>query len=348
MTRIARSRRAMSRVGTGLALAVALVILIPAVAEANYGKTTTNAANSIAASVVSAPVSPTAAPSGNNVSLGWTSPNNQNSNGDRVVALSNGTSASCSTVEGNYSIAVSNGPLAANTAAAVTDTGRGSGGTPSGANAGNYFCYRIESTYAKSTPGAATASWFSVGVTPLAAQVGFVVSSITLGNNTGSATCGTFTQGTPGKLDCNDQIVLTFNQPIDSNKVPPSTDTVCAFSKTTGGSTSQAVNIASTTASGDCGTGETVDVGTFNSPTVQSASNSRFNATYALSNGNKTLTITIGQGVKSSLGAPITASGTTLAPSSGLIATPTTAGGVPLCNGSVAGSHCTPTISGSF
>lgn len=347
MTAALRSSH-VSKAAAALAAGLGLVLVTPGVAQAKFGALTTNLANALTAGVVSAPTSPSSSPVGNNVSMSWTSPNNANSNGYRVIGLSNGVNSSCSSAESSYNLAIANAALASNTLASATDTGRGSGGTPSGANAGNYFCYRIESTYSKSNPGSTTASWFSVGTTPLAVQVGFVASTITLSNNTGSATCGTTTSGTVGKLDCNDQIVITFNQPIDPSKKPSNTDTVCAFSKTTGGTTTQAVNLASTTATGNCGAGETVDVGTFSNPSVDSGTNSRFNATYVLSASNKTLTITIGQGTSNPLKSPIGASGTTLAPSATLIATPSTAGTISLCTGSVTGSNCTPTISGAF
>ena len=82
---------------------------------------------------------------------------------------------------------------------------------------GSYFCYKVQTTFA---------SWASQQANPTAAaQLGFVVTAIQMvndGNHTGCA-AGTF--GAAGIMDCGDQFVVTFNQPVntDSGRTPSPT-----------------------------------------------------------------------------------------------------------------------------
>lgn len=151
-----------------------------------------------------------------------------------------------------------------------TDSGRF---TPQG----TWFCYQAKTT---------RASWTSVQNNPTAAaQLGFVVTGI-------QATNG----GSPGVLDQGDTIVVTFNQAVDTSNGAPA-GSVCAANAP------DAIVIGTAVAAGTCKTNEVTTVGILSGGTLDNGG--RYAATWAWSNGNRTLTVTVGNHTAGSFaGAP--------------------------------------------
>ena len=91
-----------------------------------------------------------------------------------------------------------------------------------------------------------------------------------------------------GGSDPGETITVNFNQAVDTASGPSGTDTVCSDAGP------KILVLGSTTTTGSCNSAtETINVGTM------AASNTikfdaRYDATYVWSDGNKTLTITIG------------------------------------------------------
>ena len=193
-----------------------------------------------------------------------------------------------------------------------TDTGRYS-------PQGTWFCYQVKTSYGV---------WTSVNSDPTAAaQLGVVASSATAANG-----------GTAGRLDPGDTITITFNQPISTGSGPSGTDTVCTINGAT-------IMLASTTTSGGCATSEAVDLGTLTGGS--SNRNARFSATYAWSNGNKTLSVTIGARINGAQNPTI--SGTwTFNPTTTATELLSATGGLHTCDTNTGGGSCLPALTGSF
>jgi hypothetical protein len=193
-----------------------------------------------------------------------------------------------------------------------TDTGRY---TPQG----TWFCYLVKTTYGV---------WTSVNSNPTAAaQLGVVATTVAAANG-----------GSAGALDAGDTITVTFNQPIATGTGPSGTNTVCAVNGAT-------IMLGSTTTSGNCATSEAVNLGTLTGG--NSNRNARFNATYAWSNGNKTLTITIGA---RTVGAqnPTTSGTWTFNPTTTATKLQSSTGSYHACDTNTGGGSCLPVATGSF
>lgn len=223
---------------------------------------------------------------------------------------------------------------------------------------GNYFCYAVQASYT-----AGGADWRSLtnnaatGVagtfTPAGIQLGFVATSVTLVNNGDPLSMPSCLllllngiAGLPGRLDCGDQIVITFNRPVNPSTGPTSTttgddgDTVCTDAA------SGRVWIGSTVPlfGATCATSEPANVGYLEGGTA--SANRRFTALYGWSNGNRTLTITIRKN-SAILYPALDAASRTLfpAPQPGKLLTADTtdcAGGCPICISNEGGGNCLP------
>jgi hypothetical protein len=195
-----------------------------------------------------------------------------------------------------------------------TDTGRY---TPQG----TYFCYQAKTTYGS--------SWTSVNSNPTAvAQLGVVASTVTITNG-----------GTANQIGPGDVMTITFNQAITTSTGPVSgTNSVCW--------TSTGVVVLGTVAiSGSCSATESNLLGKLSGGTTSTFG--RYNATYVWSNGNKTVTVTIGSTKQA--GNPATTSGTfsfnaTTTATALLSAT----GSFHACDTNTGGGNCLPTATGSF
>lgn len=193
----------------------------------------------------------------------------------------------------------------------VTDTGRF---TPQG----TWYCYQVVTT---------RGLWSSQALNPVAAaQLGVVAKSVALNNG-----------GTAGRIDPGDTITFNFNQSMTTSTGPSGTNTVCAVNGAT-------IMLGSTTTSGVCATSETVNLGKLTGGS--SNKNGRWNATYAWSNSNTTLTITIGTLTS---GSNPTITGTwTANPTTTAAKLLSTTGAFHICDTNAGGGSCLPTATGAF
>jgi hypothetical protein len=194
-----------------------------------------------------------------------------------------------------------------------TDTGRY---TPQG----TWYCYQSKTSYS---------SWTSVNSNPTAStQLGFVVTDISAANG-----------GTAGKIDTGDVITIDFNQAVDTSTAPGGSDTICQTN-----SNPYTIVVGSATGAGACNANEATDLGTLTGGT--SATNGRWNVTWAWSNGNKTLTATLGN---HSAGNGSNLTGTwTLNPTTTATNLKSSTGAFHVCDTNTGGGNCLPTLGGSF
>jgi hypothetical protein len=144
---------------------------------------------------------------------------------------------------------------------------------------GGWACYQVAT---------AAGGWTSPGPNPtMAVRLGFVARSVAFINAGDTSACGAEQTGVAANLDCGDQIVVGFNQPVNAATGPAGSDSVCADSN------GDALWLGSTITAGVCSSAEPVTVGTHTGSAVDGC-NCRFAASYAWYATGQTLTITIG------------------------------------------------------
>lgn len=281
----------------GLALVAAGIIASPSFAR--FTELDTAPSNTFTTRQLIAPTNLTATTRGHDVTLMWSA--GQNGNGYAVLGVSNGASSDCGSV--TYS------QIATTTTTTFTDTNRYS-------PQGTFYCYQVKTIYN---------NWSSVANNPTAAgQIGFVATTIQVNNG-----------GTSGQLDPNDQIVITFNQAVDTSTGPMSSDTVCAETA------SHTILLGSTMVSGSCYVTETVTLGKISGGTL--GSNARFNATYTWGNGNKTITITVGSRIEGVSNPTVNSATRTLNPTTDSTKLKSAVGAFHICDTNTGGGNCLPT-----
>jgi hypothetical protein len=348
-------------------LAVAVTVALASVALpttfASFTGTTRNASNAYSTTALYAPTGIAASVAGRHVSLSW---NNDGKVGAQAVStvtnagytligVNNAGTAACPApnfTTPNYTTSVGTTNNATNTFADARFTPQGV-----------IFCYVVQANYTGS--GANWTSLTNNGATGTSGmytttgvQLGFVATSVQLinaGNTATAPTCASLgangASGTAGTLDCGDQFVVTFNQPVNTATGPTSTttgndgNTVCTISGT--GQIWFASTVALSGAA--CIAGEPSNLGQLNGGTVSSTR--RFSALYSWSNSNKTLTVTIRKNNTTTYPTVSTAVRTfTPAPAAGKLLTANTsdcAGGCTICTSNAGGALCLPTTSSS-
>ena len=177
---------------------------------------------------------------------------------------------------------------------------------------GNYFCYRVQSTEG--------ATWESPASAPVSAQLGFVAASVVVGGDGNR------------RIDPGESITISFNQAVDTASGPSGADTVCSDAGP------QILVLGSTTTTGSCNSAtETIKVGTMAAGNTVKF-DARYDATYVWTNGNKTLTITVGSRVFGNKNPQIRGI-LTLTPASTLLEA---AAGNAICTSNVGGGDCLP------
>lgn len=284
-----------------LAATIAVVLLVgTATALAAFTKTSA-ASQTVSSRSLGAPTGLTGAASGHNVNLSWTA--GTNGNGYAIAAAANGTSSNCTTAAFSA--------LTTTVGTSITDTGRF---TPQG----TFECYRVTTTFG---------TWSSqTGNPSVAVQLGVVATAVVITDN-----------GKSGRLDQDDTITITFNQPIATASGPGASDTVCT-------NTAGTVMVAVTGTGTSCPTTSATRVGTLTGLSVNRAA--RFDASFAWSAGNTVLTVTIdgrsaGQDPKVSGTADYTPTTT----ATGLLSV---TGSFHTCSSNTGGGSCTPSATGTF
>lgn len=304
-----------------IGLALVWTWSLPAGVQATLAATTANAANRYSTTALYSPTGLSATTQGHSVALSWTAaqPNgNGNGNGYAISAVNIGTNAAtiCPTSSASYMtfITGATGTSATNSSATATDP------------QGSYVCHLVQTGYnpAGAPPWASPPTWTSIDTLATAkTQIGFVASSAQFANG-----------GSSGVLDANDTFVITFDQPATQTDF--SGLTVCAAVS------ANTIYVAQSGALVPCGA--TSSVGTFTDGTLSTALSldTRYNATYAWSNGGRTLTVTIGL---IAVGTSASVSGTwRLTPASSILSA---TGGFAICTADPVGGLCRPTVSGS-
>jgi hypothetical protein len=312
-----------------LALVAACVAIVPTgVAYAAFsGTTANNGSNVVTATTLSAPTGLTAVPAGRDVSLSWTAASPANGYDIQAGAASGSSCASTTFTTLGTSPTVPSGTT-------YTDALRagpsGSAPTAPAVAQGTFYCYRARTRYSL---------WQSPATSAVAVQVGVVATSLSIvknGNTTGCAS-----SGAAGALDCGDQIIITFNQAMNTTTGPSSGDTVCGAS---GGTT---ILLASNTPSGGCSTGtETVDVGSLTTPSLTNTQ--RYPATYTWSAGNTVLTITLGTRQSGPKNLVVGTGTFTYNPTTTTTSLRSTANAVHVCDSTTGGGVCKPSTTSGF
>ncbi|HEX2040779.1 MAG TPA: hypothetical protein VHF47_13730 [Acidimicrobiales bacterium] len=243
----------------GLSVVCAMAArLTPTATEGSFTAETANAGE-VSLAALGAPADLTAASVGLDVTLGWAA--GAGGAGSRVEAAVNGTSDDCTGAA--FTV------LADTAATTLTET------TPSGAP-GTRRCYRVRTTYG---------SWTSVQGNPVAVvRLGVVAVSVATANAAHTAGCSS--SGQAGVLDCGDRVAITFNQPMAAATGPSGSHTVCTDPS------AGAIVLGASASSGSCSATEEASVGVLAGGTIDT--DARHAATFAWSNGGRTLTVTVG------------------------------------------------------
>jgi hypothetical protein len=298
----------------GTALVIAGLLTEPAMAFLNSRRSLD--ANTFSTRNLVAPISLSASPVGHDVALSW--PAGLNGNGYAVRGVANGSSSNCTGAV--FASVASTGALS------YTDTGRF---TPQG----TWFCYQVQTTYG---------TWSSASSNPsAAARLGVVASSVQTTNNGNHSGCsGVDPQqfGQVGTLDCGDQVIVTFNQAVNTGSGPSGSNTVCAKRS------NNTIWLGSITTAGTCSTSETVNLGSSTGGTL-GVCDCRYNATYVWSNGNQALTVTIGARVSGSGYATVSTSTWTFTPTTTATKLQSASGAFHICDNNGSGGACLPATS---
>ncbi len=197
-----------------------------------FNSETKNASSAFAGGWVDPPSALAASVSGYDVNLTWTPGTHGPVTGQKLYGVDNGTNSNCTGAA--YTLIST---LAGASTASTTDASRGTL-----ANDGNWFCYQVVSTSA--TVWTAQLS--------RAVQLGLVATAISTTN--GATRCSGAPTPVTGTIDCNDSIIVTFNQ----KPLAPATVNVCTWAGT---GTSGSIVIGDTNATACNAAGDAYSIG---------------------------------------------------------------------------------------
>lgn len=196
--------------GAGAVIAAASLLVSGGIVGTTFGlfnAETTNTGSAFAGGWVDPPTALSASASGYDMNLAWTPGTHGPVTGEQLYGVDNGPSSNCTGAA--YSLIAT---LASASTASTIDANRGTA-----ANNGDWFCYQVTST--------SETVWTAQLST--SAQLGLVATAIDTTN--GATKCSGSSTPVTGKIDCNDKIVITFNQqPL----APASSVAVCTWAGT--------------------------------------------------------------------------------------------------------------------
>jgi hypothetical protein len=270
----------------------------------------TVAGNTFTTRSLGAPSDLVAGAEGGDIHLSWSA--GQNGTGYALARVANGNSRDCS--------AAVFSDLASPGGTSYTDAGQD-------APPGGWACYQVATS---------AGGWTSPGPNPMAAvQLGFVASSVAFINAGDTSTCGAEPSGAAAVLDCGDQIVIGFNQPVIAASGPAAGDSVCADSS------GHTLRLGSVLTSGVCSPTEAVSVGVLAGSSVAGC-DCRFDARYAWDTGGRTLTITIGARTGGSISPSLGAGPWTFQPTTDTARLHSTTGDFHVCDYNTGANNCWP------
>lgn len=284
-------------IGAGLA-----IVAIAGAAHgtfASFTGTVANRGNTFGLTSLYAPGNLTATPAGNAVDVAWTA--GQNGSGYTVLSAPAPVPLVNDCTGAVYS-PVTTVPGTSYTHAVSTPPG-------------TWRCYTVRTSYH---------SWTSVQNNPVAgARMGFVASMATFANT-----------GNP-RIDDNDTITITFNQPVDVSTGPQAGDSICWQNDRI---------VLGSTQTGNCAANDTSPrLGFLIGGVIDR--NFRLAATWEWSNSNRTLTITVGTRLAGS-GNYANVGVWTFVPTPNPAFLKSATGGIHVCDTNAGGGSCIPTVAG--
>ncbi len=230
-----------------------------------FNSETKNNASAFAGGWIDPPSSLAASASGYDVNLTWTPGTHGPVTGQKLYGVDNGTNSNCT---GAAYALISTLPSAST--ASTTDASRGTL-----ANDGNWFCYQVVSTSAT--------VWTAQLSTAL--QLGLVATAISTVN--GATKCSGASTPVTGTIDCNDKIVITFNQkPL----APAASVNVCTWAGT---GTSGSIVIGDTNATACNAAGDAFNIGRLSGMAIGSSIKYTGSAVTVSATAPWTMTITL-------------------------------------------------------
>lgn len=166
---------------------------------AAFDAATVNANNAFADGSLTVPSALQARVSGTSVNLSWTA--GANGNQYDVLGYDAGQSSTCASPGSSSYAQVAS-------AAATATTYAASPGAPNG----DWYCYEVENAFGTSWTSVNDGTASGNTNPTVAVQTGFVATTVGLANGASTTGCATGTSGQTNRLDCGDQVVLTFNQ----------------------------------------------------------------------------------------------------------------------------------------
>lgn len=265
---------------------------------AAFAGTVRNGGNTFSLTSLYAPGNLTATPAGHGVDLAWTA--GQNGNGYTILSAPAPDPLVNDCTGASYST-VTTQPGTSYTHAASTPPG-------------TWRCYTVQTSYH---------SWTSVQSNPVAgARMGFVASVASFSNT-----------GNP-RIDDNDTITITFNQPVDASTGPQTGNSICW----------QNDRIAlGSTSTGNCSATEAPRLGYLSGGTIDR--NMRLAATWSWSSDGRTLTVTVGARMSGS-GNYAQSGAWTFTPTPDAALLKSATGGFHVCDTNAGGGNCTPAVNG--
>lgn len=254
--------------GASVVIAAASLLASSGLVESTFGifnAETRNNASTFAGGWIDPPTALTASASGYDVNLAWTPGTHGPVTGQKLYGVDNGTNSNCT---GAAYALISTLPSAST--ASTTDASRGTL-----ANDGNWFCYQVVSTSAT--------VWTAQLSTAL--QLGLVATAISTMN--GASRCTGAPTPVTGTIDCNDKIIITFNQkPL----APASTVNVCTWAGT---GTSGSIVIGDTNGTACNAPGDAYNIGRLSGMAIGSSIKYTGSAVTVSTSAPWTMTITL-------------------------------------------------------
>lgn len=255
--------------GASAVVAAASLLASSGLVQSTFGLfngETKNASSAFAGGWIDPPSSLAGSVSGYNVNLTWTPGTHGPVTGQKLYGVDNGTNPNCTGAA--YTLFST---LASASTTSATDSTH-----VTLANDGNWFCYQVVSTSAT--------VWTAQLST--AVQVGLVATAISTTN--AATSCPGAAAPATGTIDCNDKIIITFNQRVAA---PTSPIAVCTWA---GAGTSGSIVLGDTAATTCTAAGDPYSIGRLSGMQIGTSIKYTSSAVTVSTTAPWTMTITLG------------------------------------------------------